>query len=58
VTGVVGAAGGLGGFVPPLLMGSLYGSTGSYALGLLLLAGVAGLALVFATTVVRRVPGA
>ena len=54
VTGVVGAAGGLGGFVPPLLMGSIYGSTGSYAIGLLLLAAVAALALVFSVTVVRR----
>jgi NNP family nitrate/nitrite transporter-like MFS transporter len=51
VTGVVGAAGGLGGFVPPLVMGSLYGS---YALGLLLLAAVAAAALVFTETGVRR----
>ncbi|MEU9390297.1 MFS transporter [Streptomyces sp. NPDC048324] len=54
VTGVVGAAGGLGGFVPPLVMGSLYGSYGSYAVGLLLLAGVAATALVFTGTEVRR----
>ncbi|MBB3023020.1 nitrate/nitrite transporter [Helcobacillus massiliensis] len=38
VTGFVGAAGGLGGFVPPLLLGSLWNSTGSYAIGLILLA--------------------
>ena len=38
VTGVVGAAGGLGGFVPPLVMGSIYGATGSYRWGLFLLA--------------------
>jgi NNP family nitrate/nitrite transporter-like MFS transporter len=38
VTGVVGAAGGLGGFVPPLLMGAVYGSTEEYTIGLLLLA--------------------
>ena len=38
VTGVVGAAGGLGGFVPPLVMGGIYGSTGDYSAGLLLLA--------------------
>ncbi len=38
VTGVVGAAGGLGGFVPPLVMGSIYGATDSYAIGLGLLA--------------------
>ena len=31
VTGLVGAAGGLGGFVPPLVMGAVYGRTGSYA---------------------------
>ena len=54
VTGVVGAAGGLGGFVPPLVMGLVYGSTGSYAIGLLLLSGVAAAALVFSLTVVRR----
>ncbi|MGI5452127.1 MFS transporter [Streptomyces sp. CA-249302] len=54
VTGVVGAAGGLGGFVPPLVMGSVYGALGSYALGLILLALVAGAALVFTGTGVRR----
>lgn len=57
VTGVVGAAGGLGGFVPPLLMGSIYASTGSYAIGLLMLAAVAAIALVFSLTAVRRVRG-
>ncbi|MET7938177.1 hypothetical protein [Streptomyces sp. NPDC005322] len=44
---MVGAAGGLGGFVPPLVMGSLHGAYGSYALGLVLLAAVAGAALAF-----------
>jgi NNP family nitrate/nitrite transporter-like MFS transporter len=58
VTGVVGAAGGLGGFVPPLLMGSIYAGSGSYALGLLLLAGVAAAALLFTTTAVRGMQGA
>jgi NNP family nitrate/nitrite transporter-like MFS transporter len=53
VTGVVGAAGGLGGFVPPLVMGALYGATGSYAIGLLLLAGTAAAAAVFTLTAVR-----
>ena len=38
VTGLVGAAGGLGGFVPPLLMGTIYGASGSYAWGLVALA--------------------
>jgi MFS transporter, NNP family, nitrate/nitrite transporter len=41
VTGFVGAAGGLGGFVPPLVMGSVYQATGAYTIGWLLLAGVA-----------------
>ncbi|GGY97935.1 MFS transporter [Streptomyces poonensis] len=53
VTGVVGAAGGLGGFVPPLVMGSLYGAYGSYALGLALLAIVAAAALGYTLTGVR-----
>ncbi|MFG3551750.1 nitrate/nitrite transporter [Streptomyces sp. NPDC047725] len=54
VTGIVGAAGGLGGFVPPLLMGTLYGAYGSYALGLILLAAVAAAALTFTGTGVRQ----
>ncbi len=54
VTGVVGAAGGLGGFVPPLVMGSLNGALGSYAVGLVLLAVVAAAALVFTGTRVHR----
>ena len=54
VTGVVGAAGGLGGFVPPLVMGALWGSLGSYRIGLLLLALVAASAAVFTATAVRR----
>ncbi|MEU6742203.1 MFS transporter [Streptosporangium sandarakinum] len=53
VTGLVGAAGGLGGFVPPLLMGFIYGELGSYGLGLGLLAAVSGLTVVLTMTVVR-----
>ena len=41
VTGVVGAAGGLGGFFPPLVMAVVKSITGSYALGFILLAVVA-----------------
>lgn len=41
VTGIVGAAGGLGGFLPPLLMGACYEATGSYAPAILLLAATA-----------------
>jgi NNP family nitrate/nitrite transporter-like MFS transporter len=47
VTGVVGAAGGLGGFVPPLIMGWVYGVEGSYTIGLMLLSDVALAAAVF-----------
>jgi NNP family nitrate/nitrite transporter-like MFS transporter len=54
VTGVVGAAGGLGGFVPPLVMGALYGAFGSYALGLAALALVSAGTLAFTVTVVQR----
>ncbi|HZG90568.1 MAG TPA: MFS transporter [Pseudonocardia sp.] len=54
VTGVVGAAGGLGGFFPPLVMGVVYSALGSYAVGLLLLAATAAAAGVFAATVLRN----
>ncbi len=54
VTGLVGAAGGLGGFVPPLIMGYVYGQTQSYAIGLWLLAITAALTLLLTVTVVRR----
>ena len=33
VTGLVGAAGGLGGFFPPLVLGLVRNATGSYLLG-------------------------
>ncbi len=54
VTGLVGAAGGLGGFVPPLVMGSIYGGLGSYAVGLVALAVVAALVLALAAQAARR----
>jgi MFS transporter, NNP family, nitrate/nitrite transporter len=41
VTGLVGAAGGLGGFIPPILMALVLQATGSYAIGLMLLSNVA-----------------
>lgn len=53
VTGLVGAAGGLGGFLPPLVMGYIYGRTDSYAIGLVLLSVTAGLALLLTLTRVR-----
>lgn len=54
VTGFVGAAGGLGGFVPPLVMGSIYEATSDYGPGLLALAVVALVALLFTLIVVRH----
>ena len=54
VTGLVGAAGGLGGFVPPLIMGWVYGRTDSYAIGLWMLSITAALTLVLTLTLVRR----
>lgn len=54
VTGVVGAAGGLGGFFPPLVMGLVYGSLDDYTVGYLLLAVTAAIAALFTATVVRR----
>jgi NNP family nitrate/nitrite transporter-like MFS transporter len=53
VTGLVGAAGGLGGFVPPLIMSTVHGQTGSYGIGLLLLALVALGCLLLTLSVVR-----
>ncbi|NMH97525.1 NarK/NasA family nitrate transporter [Pseudonocardia sp. K10HN5] len=54
VTGVVGAAGGLGGFFPPLVMGLAYGVRGDYTLGFLLLVATATAAGLFTASVVRR----
>jgi NNP family nitrate/nitrite transporter-like MFS transporter len=53
ITGLVGAAGGLGGFVPPLVMGLVYSRFGSYALGLALLAVVAALTAALTATAIR-----
>jgi MFS transporter, NNP family, nitrate/nitrite transporter len=48
VTGIVSAAGGLGGYFPPLIMGATYNAEeNSYAIGLLLLAGTALVALAY-----------
>jgi NNP family nitrate/nitrite transporter-like MFS transporter len=46
VTGIVGAAGGLGGFFPPLVMGLVRQTLGGYALGFALLALVALICLI------------
>jgi len=41
VTGLVGAAGGLGGFFPPLVLGVIRGQSGTYSLGFMLLSAFA-----------------
>jgi NNP family nitrate/nitrite transporter-like MFS transporter len=56
VTGVVGAAGGLGGFFPPLVMALVKGATGSYALGFILMAVVAILCLAVLLRLDRSAP--
>ncbi|HEX6020435.1 MAG TPA: MFS transporter [Solirubrobacter sp.] len=45
VTGVVGAAGGLGGFFPPLVMGAVKSATDGYGLGFVLMALVGAVSL-------------
>ena len=42
ITGIAGCMGGLGGFFPPLVLGFVKGATGTYVLGFVLLAVVAG----------------
>ncbi|MBD0292100.1 MAG: MFS transporter [Jiangellaceae bacterium] len=54
VTGIVGAAGGLGGFFPPLVMGLVYGTLDDYTLGFVLLAATAALSALFTATAVRK----
>jgi NNP family nitrate/nitrite transporter-like MFS transporter len=58
VTGLVGAIGGLGGFFPPIVLGVLKQSTGSYTLGFVLLAMFALAACLLDFLIfVRGVPG-
>jgi MFS transporter, NNP family, nitrate/nitrite transporter len=58
VTGIVGAAGGLGGFFPPLVMGATYNEPAhSYTIGLVLLTITASAALVFTLLGIRRKAG-
>ncbi|QOT15178.1 MFS transporter [Paenarthrobacter sp. YJN-5] len=54
ISGVVSAAGGLGGYFPPLVMGATYdAATRSYSIGLLLLVATALVALVFTIVAVQ-----
>lgn len=55
VTGLVGAAGGLGGYFPPLLMGVVYQATGAYTLGFVLLAVVALVVALYTSRAFRDV---
>ncbi|MFE7468435.1 MFS transporter [Streptomyces sp. NPDC057499] len=48
VTGIVGATGGLGGFVPPLVMGAIYSAKDSYSIGFMLLSDLALAGCVYA----------
>ncbi|WP_330320017.1 MFS transporter [Streptomyces clavifer] len=48
VTGIVGAMGGLGGFVPPLVMGAIHSAKGSYSIGFMLLSDLALAGCVYA----------
>lgn len=56
VTGVVGAAGGLGGFFPPLVVGAIYEATGSYSWGFILLGGFALACFVLVLRIGRVAP--
>lgn len=53
VTGFVGAAGGLGGFVPPLVMAAIHADSGSYSFGIVLLL-LATLGAVVVTVFIAR----
>lgn len=55
VTGLVGAAGGLGGYFPPLVMGVVYQTTGAYAIGFVLLSATALAAALFTARAFRGV---
>lgn len=54
VTGLVGAAGGLGGFFPPLVMGLFKSTLGSYSVGYLLLATLAAVCLALNLTILGQ----
>jgi MFS transporter, NNP family, nitrate/nitrite transporter len=55
VAGLVGAAGGLGGFFPPLVMGATYNEAGhSYTVGLILLCVTAVVAVLFTAFGIRK----
>jgi NNP family nitrate/nitrite transporter-like MFS transporter len=53
VAGFVGAAGGLGGFFPPLVMGAVYSRLDDYSIGFLLLALTAAVAAAYTWRAMR-----
>lgn len=58
VTGIVGAAGGLGGYFPPLVMGATYNeATHSYTIGLILLCITALITLAYTTFGIKKKQG-
>ncbi len=56
MTGLVGAAGGLGGFFPPLVLGAIRQATGSYTWGFVLLALFGGVCLAVCLWTAERSP--
>ncbi|NED62400.1 MFS transporter, partial [Streptomyces sp. SID10244] len=57
VTGIVGAAGGMGGFFPPMVMGATYNAAEhSYTIGLTLLVVFATCAALFTLFGIKRKP--
>ncbi|MES2200616.1 MAG: MFS transporter [candidate division FCPU426 bacterium] len=58
ITGLMGAAGGLGGFCLPMLLGNLKGSTGSFGWGFGVWAGLAALATLASALRLLRQPSA
>ncbi|MEO3805811.1 MFS transporter [Nonomuraea sp. B1E8] len=57
VTGLVGAAGGLGGYFPPLVMGAVYAATGAYTIGYALLALTALVTLAYTMRAFKGIQG-
>lgn len=57
VTGIVGAMGGLGGFVPPLVMGAVCSAKSSYSIGFMFLSDLALAGCVYAYGRMRTVGG-
>ena len=55
--GIVGAAGGIGGFFPPIMMGLIKDHVGTYTLGFVGLLAATGICLILAVWLIRSAPG-